>query len=82
MSRTGNLGDQGIAQKADHLAGEMGRALAFDQQLVDDAQHLFAAVGVDGGHHLLQHGGIDGADQLANQRGGERQCHSRQWPGP
>src|SRR5271166_1192649 len=61
-----HLGDHCIAQEAQHLAREVLRALAFHQQAIHHAQHVFAGVTRDGVHHIFQHLRRHRADQAAH----------------
>src|ERR1700680_4388934 len=46
--------DCGVAQKTDHLAGKVGRAVAFADQMIDLAENLFTPAFGDGLHHLFE----------------------------
>ena len=61
-----NLGHEGVAQEAHHLAREVLRALSFDQQAVDDAQDIFAGVRGHGVHHVFEDCRTNGADESAH----------------
>jgi hypothetical protein len=65
----GDFGDDGVAQVADELAGELRGAVAGVEQLADDGEDGSAVVGVDGLEDLLVDDVGDRAHELADLRG-------------
>ena len=88
----GDLGDEGVAQVADALAGELRGRVAGVEELVGGGHHFGGVVGVDGFEDALEDGVGDGAHQLANLGGveagvagvpsAEAPWARRRWPGP
>ena len=66
----GDFCDGGIAQETDHLAGEVSRAVAFADQVIDLSENLFASAFGDGLHHLFEDVSGRGAHEVANGVGG------------
>src|SRR3954449_1564574 len=66
-----NLSNERVAKEADHLTRKMGGALAFDDQLVDDAQDAFTGIAMDGIKDGLERVRGHGANQTANDLGGQ-----------
>ena len=67
----GDFRDRGVAQEANHLAGEVGGAVAFANEVVDLAEDFFAAAFGNRLHHLFEDVGGSGADQVADRVGGD-----------
>ena len=67
----GDLGDGRIAQEANHLAGEVRRAVSFADEMVDLAQDFFALPLRHCLHHLFENVRRRGADQIADRIGGK-----------
>ena len=70
-AEAGDLGDEGVAQVADTLAGELGGGVASVEELVGGEHHFGGVVGVDGIENTLEDGVGDGSHQLADLGGVE-----------
>ena len=62
----GDLGDDGVAEVADELAGQLGCSIAGVEEAADDGEDVGGVVGVDGFEDLLVDGVGDGAHELAD----------------
>jgi hypothetical protein len=70
-AEVGDLGDEGVAQVADTLAGELRGGVSCVEELVGGGHYFGGVIGVDGFENALEDGVGDGSHQLADLGGVE-----------